>query len=363
MTSAFTTYPAHSLHRSEPGHVPDRSWELPPLTGFVSLAPASAPPRTSEAADRLAGLARVAAVAAIGNTPLLHLRNLAAQAGLPEHVELWLKAEWTNPGGSIKDRPALAILRAAVSDGRLGPGVTLLDSTSGNTGIAYALLGAALGIPVELIVPGSASIERQQILKAYGATVTLSDPYDGSNGAIREARERAANGGDRYFYADQYRNPANPAAHFTGTGPEIWAQTGGRVTHLVAGLGTTGTLMGIGRYLKARKPGVHLAAVQPAESFHGIEGLKHLPTAIVPDIYDAAVPDRHLGVDTDAAFDLTRTLARTEGLFAGGSTGAALAAAITLGHDLAADDPAKPAIIVVIAPDGGGRYLSTGLWA
>ncbi len=333
-----------------------------PEPALAALSPAAAPPRTSESADRLAGLARVAAVAAIGNTPLLPLRTLAAVAGLPDSVELWLKAEWTNPGGSIKDRPALAILRAAIADGRLGPGVTLLDSTSGNTGIAYALLGAALGIPVELIVPGSASAERQQILKAYGAAVTLSDPYDGSNGAIREARERAANGGERYFYADQYRNPANPAAHFTGTGPEIWAQTGGRITHLVAGLGTTGTLMGIGRYLKARKPGVQLAAVQPAEAFHGIEGLKHLPTAIVPDIYDETVPDRQLGIDTDAAFDLTRTLAQTEGLFAGPSTGAALAGAIELGHELVLNDPAEPAIIVVIAPDGGGRYLSTGLW-
>ncbi len=349
MTAAVSPAPASDPARELAGH-----------PGVVALAPAAAPSPTRAATDRLAGLARVAAVAAIGNTPLLPLRNLAANAGLPEHVELWLKAEWTNPGGSIKDRPALAILRAAIADGRLGPGVTLLDSTSGNTGIAYALLGAALGIPVELIVPGSASRERQQTLKAYGATVTLSDPYDGSNGAIRAARERAANGGDRYFYADQYRNPANPAAHFTGTGPEIWNQTGGRLTHLVAGLGTTGTLMGIGRFLKARKPSVQLAAVQPAESFHGIEGLKHLPTAIIPDIYDESVPDLHLGIETGVAFDLTRTLARTEGLFAGTSTGAALAAAITLGHTLAAQR--EPATLVVIAPDGGGRYLSTGLW-
>src|SRR5215207_5647648 len=283
-------------------------------TGVVALPPGAAPPPSREAADRLASLSRVAAVASIGNTPLLRLHSLAAQAGLPDSVELWLKAEWTNPGGSIKDRPALAIIRAAIADGRLRPGMTLLDSTSGNTGIAYALLGAALDIPVELIVPGSASRERQQILRAYGATVTLSDPYDGSNGAIREARERASTGGDRYFYADQYRNPANPAAHFTGTGPEIWSQTGGRVTHLVAGLGTTGTLMGIGRYLKARKPSVELVAVQPAEAFHGIEGLKHLPTAIVPDIYDETVPDRQIGIDTDAAFDLTRSLAKSEGL-------------------------------------------------
>jgi cysteine synthase B len=334
----------------------------PPIAsaGVVALPPGAASAPTPGAADRLAGLARVAAVASIGNTPLLRLHNLATQAGLPESVELWLKAEWTNPGGSIKDRPALSIIRAAIADGRLRPGMTLLDSTSGNTGIAYALLGAALDIPVELIVPGSASRERQQILLAYGATVTLSDPYDGSNGAIREARERAATDGDRYFFADQYRNPANPAAHFTGTGPEIWSQTGGRVTHLVAGLGTTGTLMGIGRYLKARKPFVQLAAVQPAEEFHGIEGLKHLPTAIVPDIYDETVPDRQIGIDTDDAFDLTRTLATSEGLFAGASTGAALAGAIALGRELAGRGEA--ATIVAIAPDGGGRYLSTGLW-
>lgn len=330
-------------------------------TSVVALPPGAAPAPTREASERLASLARVAAVASIGNTPLFRLHNLAAQAGLPDSVELWLKAEWTNPGGSIKDRPALAIIRAAIADGRLRPGATLLDSTSGNTGIAYALLGAALEIPVELIVPGSASRERQQILKAYGATVTLSDPYDGSNGAIQEARERASTGGDRYFYADQYRNPANPAAHFTGTGPEIWSQTGGRLTHLVAGLGTTGTLMGIGRYLKARKPSVELAAVQPAESFHGIEGLKHLPTAIVPDIYDETVPDRQIGIETDAAFDLTRALAKAEGLFAGASTGAALAGAIALGRELAARG--EPAMIVAVAPDGGGRYLSTGLWS
>ena len=333
-----------------------------PASGSVVALPTGATPAASaEATERLESLARVAAVAAVGNTPLLRLHGLAAKAGLPKSIELWVKAEWTNPGGSIKDRPALSIIRAGIAEGRLGPGVTLLDSTSGNTGIAYALLGAALGIPVELIVPGSASRERQEILRAYGATVTLSDPYDGSNGAIRTARERAANGGGRYFFADQYRNPANPAAHFTRTGPEIWSQTDGRITHLVAGLGTTGTLMGIGRYLKARKPSIHLAAVQPDEEFHGIEGLKHLPSAIVPDIYDASVPDHQLGIGTDAAFDLTRALATTEGLFAGASTGAALAGAITLGHDLAARG--EPAVIVAIAPDGGGRYLSTGLWS
>jgi cysteine synthase B len=303
----------------------------------------------------------VAAVAAIGNTPLLRLRRLPARHGLPETVEVWLKAEWTNPGGSIKDRPALGIVQAALASGELRDGKTLLDATSGNTGIAYAMLGAAIGFPVELVLPGSASDERKRILAAYGARAVFSDPYDGSNGAIRLARERADNAPDRYFYADQYSNPANPAAHAATTGPELWRQTNGRLTHLVAGLGTTGTLMGTGRYLKAKNPAVSLVAVQPAESFHGIEGLKHLPTAIVPAIYDPALPDVQVGIDTDEAYDVARELACAEGLFAGTSTGAALAAALHLGRDLAARR--EPAVIVAVAPDGGGKYLSTGLWA
>lgn len=302
-----------------------------------------------------------AAVSAIGNTPLLRLRRLPARHGLPETVEVWLKAEWTNPGGSIKDRPALGIVRAALASGQLGRGKILLDATSGNTGIAYAMLGAAIGFPVELVVPGSASDERKRILSAYGAQTVYSDPYDGSNGAIRLARERAANAPARYFYADQYSNPANPAAHVATTGPEIWRQTDGRITHLVAGLGTTGTLMGAGRFLKSRNPDVSLVAVQPAESFHGIEGLKHLPTAIVPTIYDAAVPDIQVGIETDDAFDAARELACCEGLFAGTSTGAALAAALRLGRDLAVHG--EHGVIVAIAPDGGSKYLSTGLWA
>jgi cysteine synthase B len=223
------------------------------------------------------------------------------------------------------------------------------------------MLGAALGFPVELVVPGSASDERKRILGAYGAHVVYSDPYDGSNGAIRTARERAANGQGRYFYADQYNNPANPAAHAATTGPEIWRQTAGRVTHLVAGLGTTGTLMGVGRFLKSRKPAVSLIAVQPGEAFHGIEGLKHLPTAIMPGVYDPAVPDVQIAIETEVAFDLVRDLACCEGLFAGTSTGAALAAGLRCGRDLAARR--ESAVVVVIAPDGGGKYLSTGLWA
>jgi cysteine synthase B len=281
--------------------------------------------------------------------------------GLPDTVELWLKAEWTNPGGSVKDRPALNIVRSALASGKLGRGQTLLDATSGNTGIAYAMLGAAVGFPVELVVPGSASDERRRILAAYGARVIYSDPYDGSNGAIRLARERAADAPERYFYADQYTNPANPAAHVATTGPEVWRQTDGRITHFVAGLGTTGTLMGVGRYLKSRNSGVSLVAVQPSESFHGIEGLKHLPTAIIPEIYDAGVPDHQLTVETELAFDLSRELACSEGLFVGTSTGAAIAAAIHVGREAARQD--ERAVIVAIAPDGGGKYLSTGLWS
>lgn len=301
-----------------------------------------------------------AAAMAIGNTPLLPLRRLARAHGLPETIEIWLKAEWANPGGSVKDRPALAIVQGALASGALAGGRFLMDATSGNTGISYAMLGAAYGFPVEIVLPGSASEERKQILRAHGATIVESDPYEGSNGAIRLARERAANGGDRYFYADQYSNPANPRAHVETTGPEIWRQTGGSITHLVAGLGTTGTLIGTGRFLKSMNPAIELVAVQPADSFHGIEGLKHLPTAIVPSIYDETVPDRQVAVETDEAYAFARQLARTEGLFAGTSTGAALSAAIQLGRTL---DPSQAARIVAVAPDGGSKYLSTELWS
>ncbi|MDQ3655370.1 MAG: cysteine synthase family protein [Chloroflexota bacterium] len=302
----------------------------------------------------------IAVVRAIGNTPLLRLGRFARQAGLPESVEIWLKAEWANPGGSVKDRPALAIVRSALESGQLGGDKVLIDSTSGNTGIAYAMLGAAVGFPVELVVPGSASIERKQILAAYGATVIESDPYAGSDGAIRHVRELVAANPDRYFFADQYGHPANPAAHLATTGPEVWNQTGGRITHFVAGLGTTGTLMGAGRYFKQRNLGVRLVGVQPSESFHGIEGLKHLPTAITPRIYDESVPDRQIGVDTEEAFDTARALARVEGLFVGSSTGAALVAALRIGSEASASG--QPAVIVAIAPDNGSKYLSTGLW-
>jgi cysteine synthase B len=221
------------------------------------------------------------------------------------------------------------------------------------------MLGAALGLPVRLVVPGSASDERKRTLAAYGAELIYSDPYEGSDGAIRQVRSMVAADGDRLFFADQYNNPANIAAHFTGTGPEILRQTDGRVTHFVAALGTTGTVVGAGAFLK-QEVGSQVIAVQPAEAFHGIEGLKHLPTAIVPGIYDATVPDQVVGVDTEEAFAFARLLATTEGLFAGSSTGANLAAAARLGARLATTEEA--ATIVAIGCDGGARYLTTGLW-
>ena len=301
-----------------------------------------------------------AAVQAIGNTPLLGLSRFAQRIGLPSTIELWLKAEWTNPGGSVKDRPALAIVRQGFAAGQLGTGKTLLDATSGNTGIAYAMLGAALGFPVELVIPESASGERKAILHAYGARIDYSDPYEGSNGAILRARELAAERPDVYFYADQYSNPANPRAHYETTGPELWAQTGGRITHFVAGLGTTGTMMGTGRYLRERAARITLVAVQPAESFHGIEGLKHLPTAIVPSIYDEHVPDVQIGVDTEDAYAFARELARVEGIFSGISTGAALAGSVRIARECA--ERGEAAVIVCIGPDNGDKYVSTELW-
>jgi cysteine synthase B len=307
----------------------------------------------------LPSLDQSAVVQSIGNTPLVRLRRLERRLDLPESIELYLKCEWVNPGGSIKDRTALSIIRAAIASGDLRPSRTLIDATSGNTGIAYAMLGAALDFPVTLVVPESASDERKRTLAAYGANVVYSDPYEGSDGAIRLVRKMVAEHSDDYFYADQYNNLANIAAHYSTTGPEIWRQTEGNLTHFVAALGTTGTLMGTGAFLRERAA-VQLIGVQPAEAFHGIEGLKHLPTAIVPGIFDATLPNRIIGVDTEEAFEAARLLARVEGLFAGSSTGANLAATARLATQCAADG--EPARIVAIGCDGGSRYLTTGLW-
>ena len=291
----------------------------------------------------------------VGNTPLIPLPPSTAFARpLPP---VFLKAEWFNPGGSVKDRPALFILRDGLARGEL-PGKRLLDSSSGNTAIAYAMLGAAAGIGVTMCVPANASAERKALLEAYGAEVVFTDPLDGSDGAIRRARQLATAYPERYWYADQYNHPANPRAHALTTAEEIWRQTGGRITHLVAGLGTTGTLMGTGRRLRELNPAVELIAVQPDGPFHGLEGLKHLASAIVPGIYDPVVPSRTEFVATEEAEDAVRRLAREAGLFVGWSTGAAIVAAERLFTALHRPPPPSTAVIVVLAPDSGDRYVS-----
>ena len=287
---------------------------------------------------------------AVGNTPLLPLKRVTA--GLEPGVQVLAKAEWFNPGGSIKDRPALNILRAALADGSLTPGKRLLDSTSGNMGISYATFGAALGIPVTLAVPGNASPERIAILRALGAELILTDPLEGSDGAIRTARKLAAEQPERYFYANQYDNPANWQAHYLTTGPEIVCQTEGKITHFVAGLGTSGTLTGVGRYLRKYNPDIQIIALQPDSSFHGLEGLKHMPTAIKPGIFDPQLPDRTLEIASEEAYAMVLRLAREEGLFVGISSGAAALAALCVAAEL------KEGVVVTVFPDAGYKYLS-----
>ena len=283
---------------------------------------------------------------AVGNTPLLPVE-------LPDgRGRLWLKAEWLNPGGSVKDRAARSILRDALRRGEL-PGKRLLDASSGNTGIAYAMLGAAAGVEVSICLPANASPERKALLEIYGAEVILTDRLEGTDGAVTRARELVAEQPDRYFYADQYSNPANPRAHRETTGPEIWSQTQGKVTHFVAALGTTGTMMGTGGFLKEKKPGVRLVGVQPDSPLHGLEGLKHLATAThLPALYDPAVPDALVEVATETADRTARWLARETGYLVGWSAGAAAAAAL----DILEADP--EAYIVVVGCDTGARYLS-----
>jgi cysteine synthase B len=291
----------------------------------------------------------------VGNTPLLVLRRVTAN--LPRSVQVFAKAEWFNPGGSIKDRPAFNILRTALANCDLVPGRRLLDSTSGNMGIAYTTFGAAMDVPVTLVLPANASPERIAILKALGAELVLTDPLEGSDGAIRVARKMAAENPDLYYYANQYDNPANWQAHFYTTGPEIWQQTGGRVTHVVAGLGTSGTLTGVSRYLLQFNPDIQFIAVQPDAPFHGLEGLKHMPTAIKPGIYDPNLPDRTLEITTEEAYEMVRRLAREEGLFVGISSGAAAAAALRVASEL------EEGVVVTVFPDAGYKYLSDkALW-
>jgi cysteine synthase B len=290
----------------------------------------------------------------IGNTPLIRFQRLTED--LPEAVEIYGKAEWFNPGGSVKDRPAAAILSRALSNGLLRDDRVFLDSTSGNMGIAYATLGAPLGVRVHLAIPSNAGLERLTILRALGAELTLTNPLEGSEGARVVAAEMAAENPSLYYYANQYSNPANWQAHYTTTGPEIVSQTHGRVTHFVAGLGTTGTLMGTGRYLREILPKIHLAAVQPDGPIHGLEGLKHLPTSNVPEIYEPTLPDETVRVNTEEAYEIARRLGKEEGLFVGISAAAAVVAALNLAKRI------EVGVIVVLLPDSGMKYLHQPVW-
>ena len=293
--------------------------------------------------------------AQIGNTPLIRLRRVIDN--LPENIEVYAKAEHLNPGGSVKDRAALAMILAGEKSGELVPGKTILDATSGNTGIAYAMIGAARGYKVCLTLPENASVERKRILKLYGAEIVETDRMQGTDGAQIAAKELAAKYPDKYFYPDQYNNEANCKAHYQATAPEIWEQTGGRITHFIAGLGTTGTFIGTARKLKEFNPNVRAISMQPDSPLHGLEGMKHLETAIVPGIYDAAVADENVEVATEDAQEMTRRLAREEGLLVGVSAGANVFAAIRL-----ARESKKDAVIVTILCDGGGKYLSEDFW-
>src|SRR5438309_4817064 len=289
----------------------------------------------------------------VGNTPLLRVRLLEREF---PNVEVYAKAEWFNPGGSVKDRAALSMIQDGERRGALTRDKTIIDSTSGNTGIAYALIGSAKGYHVKLVMPGNVSAERKALVTAYGAEILYSDAGEGSDGAIRMVREVVAANPDDYFYPDQYSNPANPRAHYEGTAVEILEQTNGRITHFVAGLGTTGTFVGTSRRLKEHDASIRTIAVEPEDSFHGLEGLKHLPTAIVPKIWDESLADEVWGCPTEPAYELARELARTEGLLVGHSSGAALWAVRRLAETIG------EGVVITVFPDSGDRYLSTGLY-
>jgi len=323
---------------------------------MTSAAPGSAPPQSPSQAEAASGPRGEAVLASIGNTPLLPLDTLARDF---PNVKLLGKAEWHNPGGSVKDRAAARIVAEARRAGKLAPGKILLDSTSGNTGIAYAMLGAALGFPVTLCVPENVSPERKRILQAYGANIIYTDPAEGSDGAIKIARQYAERHPDLYFYADQYSNDANWRAHYETTANEIWQQTEGRITHFVAMLGTTGTFVGTTRRLKELHPKIRCISLQPDSAFHGIEGAKHLPSAIVPRIYDPALADENLEIATEDAHAMARRLAREQGLLVGVSAAAAIVGSLRVAERLKED---QRATIVTILCDSGEKYLSERFW-
>jgi S-sulfo-L-cysteine synthase (O-acetyl-L-serine-dependent) len=311
-------------------------------------------PTGSKAAAKAASALGQSLLDRIGNTPLLRLEKILSQF---DGIEILAKAEWANPGGSVKDRAASRIVHEAMRSGTLRDGVALLDATSCNTGIAYAMLGAALKFPVVLCMPSNVSPERKKILNAYGAEVVYTAPDEGSDGAIRKAQQMAAAHPQKYFYADQYSNDANWQAHYYGTAQEIWEQTEGRITHFVATLGTGGTFVGATRKLKELNPGIQCISLQPDSPFHGLEGLKHMATAIVPKIYDANLADRDIEISTEAAYDAVKRLARTEGLLVGISAGAAL-----VGCEMVARELREPAFVVTVFPDSADKYLSERFW-
>jgi len=293
----------------------------------------------------------------IGNTPLIRLQNITADL---KGIEIYGKAEFFNPGGSVKDRPALNMILEGERSGKLTHDKIVLDSTSGNTGIAYAMIGAARGYKVKLCLPGNASIERRRILKAYGAHMIFTDPAEGSDGAIRKVREVYAANPDLYFYPDQYNNPANWKAHFENTGPEIIRQTGGGLTHFIASMGTSGTFMGTSRRLKRELPHIQCISVQPSSGFHGLEGLKHMPTAIVPGIYDERLADENIWMETEDAYAMVRRLAHEEGLLVGISSGCNVHAALTVARRL--EERGRGGVIVTVLCDSAEKYLSDHFW-
>ena len=293
----------------------------------------------------------------IGNTPLVRLHHVEAEC---PGVELWAKCEFCNPAGSVKDRAALFIIRKALANGDIRPGMRLLDSTSGNTGIAYAMVGAALGVPVTLVMPENVTVPRKQVTTAYGVEIIYSSPMEGSDGAIVLARELAEQHPDLYFYPDQYSNDANPGAHYATTAPEIWEQTGGKITHFVTGIGTSGTVVGTSRRLHELNPAIRCVAIQPDDSMHGLEGMKHLPSSLVPQIYDESVLDDTIWMSTDDGWDMSDRLAEEEGLFVGHSSGANVAGALKLGRQLA--EKGERGLIVTILCDRGDRYFAPLKW-
>ncbi len=288
----------------------------------------------------------------VGNTPLLRLQRCVEHL---EDVALYAKMEMFNPGGSVKDRPVLQMILDAEASGALTPDKVIIDSTSGNTGIAYAMVGAARGYQVELVMPANVSMERRHVIQSYGAGLVLSDPTEGSDGAILKCREILAGNPDRYYKPDQYNNPSNPKAHYLHTAPEIWEQTGGRITHFVTTLGTSGTLVGTGRRLKEYNPDIRVIAIEPPE-FHGIEGLKNMDVSIVPGIYDASVYDEKIRVETEDAYDMVRRLTREMGILVGQSSGAALVGALRVA------EAAGSGVVVTLFPDSGEKYMSTSMW-